>query len=83
MAGEIVLIVESLGLYRVHSNNYGGGAGVESVQRLHLMFMRDIKRERSQHAFDDHFNFDFPEDRSRYLPRTHEAAFIVAVDSSP
>lgn len=68
MAGEIVSIAEILGLYRVHGDNYGGEGGVKSVRQLHHMFMRDIKRERSQHAFNDHFNFDFPQDSSRYCP---------------
>ena len=68
MAGEIVSIAEILGFYRVHGDNYGGEGGVRTVKQLHHMFMRDIKRERSQHAFDDHFNFHFPEDSSRYCP---------------
>jgi len=68
MAGEIVSIAEILGCYRVHGDNYGGEGGVKSVQQLHHMFMRDIKRERSQHAFGDHFDFHFPEDSSRYCP---------------
>jgi glycosyltransferase involved in cell wall biosynthesis len=68
MAGKIATIAEVLGLYRVHGDNYGGEGGVKSVQQLHHMFMRDIKRELSQHAFDNHFNFHFPEDRSRYCP---------------
>ena len=53
MAGKIASIGEVLGLYRVHGNNYGGEAGVKSVRQLHHMFMRDIKREQSQHAFDE------------------------------
>ncbi len=68
MAGKIVSIPEILGLYRVHGDNYGGEGGVKCVEQLHHMFLRDIKREHSQHAFDDHFNFHFPEDRSRYCP---------------
>jgi glycosyltransferase involved in cell wall biosynthesis len=68
MAGKIASIAEILGFYRVHGDNYGGEGGVRSVQQLHHMFMRDIKREHSQHAFDDHFNFHFPEDSSRYCP---------------
>jgi hypothetical protein len=32
------------------------------------MFMRDIKREDSEHAFGDRFNFHFSADRSRYCP---------------
>jgi glycosyltransferase involved in cell wall biosynthesis len=68
IAGKIVSIAEILGFYRVHGDNQGGEGGVKSVQQLHHMFMRDIKRERSQHAFGDHFNFHFPEDRSRYCP---------------
>jgi glycosyltransferase involved in cell wall biosynthesis len=68
MAGKIASIAEILGFYRVHGDNFGGESGVKSVQQLHHMFMRDIKREHSQHAFDDHFNFHFPEDRSRYCP---------------
>ena len=68
MAGEIVSIAEILGSYRVHGDNYGGEGGVKTVKQLHHMFMRDIKRERSQHAFDDHFNFHFPDDSSRYCP---------------
>jgi glycosyltransferase involved in cell wall biosynthesis len=68
MAGKIASIAEILGFYRVHGDNYGGESGVKIVQQLHHMFMRDIKREHSQHAFDDHFNFHFPEDRSRYCP---------------
>ncbi len=59
MAGEIVSIAEILGFYRVHGDNFGGEGGVKTVQQLHHMFMRDIKREHSQHAFDDHFNFIF------------------------
>jgi glycosyltransferase involved in cell wall biosynthesis len=68
MAGTVVSIAEILGFYRIHGDNYGGEGGVKSVQQLHHMFMRDIKREHSQHAFDDHFNFHFPEDSSRYCP---------------
>ena len=68
MAGKIASIAEILGFYRVHGENYGGEGGVKGVQQLHHMFMRDVKRERSQHAFEDHFNFHFPEDSSRYCP---------------
>jgi glycosyltransferase involved in cell wall biosynthesis len=68
MAGKVASIAEVLGFYRVHGDNYGGEAGVKSVQQLHHMFMRDVKRENSQHAFADHFNFHFPEDSSRYCP---------------
>jgi glycosyltransferase involved in cell wall biosynthesis len=68
MAGKIASIAEILGCYRVHGDNYGGESGVKSVRQLHHMFMRDIKREDSQHAFDDRFDFHFPEDRSRYCP---------------
>jgi glycosyltransferase involved in cell wall biosynthesis len=68
MAGKVASIAEILGFYRVHGDNYGGEGGVKSLQQLHHMFMRDVKREQSQHQFDDHFNFHFPEDRSRYCP---------------
>jgi glycosyltransferase involved in cell wall biosynthesis len=68
MAGKIASIAEILGFYRVHGDNYGGESGVKSARQLHHMFMRDIKREDSQHAFDDHFNFHFADDRSRYCP---------------
>ena len=68
MAGNIASIGEILGFYRVHGDNFGGEGGVKSVKQLHHMFMRDVKREHSQHAFGDHFNFHFPEDSSRYCP---------------
>jgi glycosyltransferase involved in cell wall biosynthesis len=68
LAGCVVSIAESLGHYRIHGNNYGGESGVKSIPHLHHMFMRDIKREDSQHAFGDHFNFHFLADRSRYCP---------------
>ena len=68
MTGKVASIGEILGLYRVHGDNSGGEGGVKSVQQLHHMFMREVKRERSQHAFDEHFNFHFGEDRSRYCP---------------
>ena len=68
MAGRIASIAEILGFYRVHGDNYGGESGVKNVRQLHHMFMRDIKREDSQHAFDDRFDFHFSEDRSRYCP---------------
>jgi hypothetical protein len=32
------------------------------------MFVRDINREDSEHAFGDHFNFHFSADRSRFCP---------------
>ena len=68
LAGTIVSIPEILGLYRVHGENMGGEGGVKSVGQLHHMFMRDIIREDSQHAFGDHFNFHFLADRSRFCP---------------
>jgi glycosyltransferase involved in cell wall biosynthesis len=68
VAGRVVSIPETLGYYRVHGRNFGGESGVESMQQLHHMFMRDVKREESEHAFGDQFNFHFPADRSRYCP---------------
>lgn len=68
LAGRIVSIPETLGYYRIHGQNGGGEGGVKSAQQLHHMFMRDIKREDSQHAFGDQFNFHFSADRSRYCP---------------
>lgn len=68
MAGNIVSLEEILGFYRVHGDNQGGEGGVKSLRQLQHMFMRDVKREQSQHAFDDHFNFHFPQDSSRYCP---------------
>jgi hypothetical protein len=66
--GGVLSISEILGYYRVHGDNYGGESGIKSLQQLHHMFMRDIKREDSQHAFGDHFNFHFSTDRSRFCP---------------
>ena len=68
IGGSIVSISEPLGLYRIHGANGGGEAGVKSVAQLHHMFMRDIKREDSQHTFGDRFDFHFPADRSRFCP---------------
>jgi glycosyltransferase involved in cell wall biosynthesis len=68
VAGEVISIPETLGSYRVHGDNGGGEGGVKSLEQLHHMFMRDIKREDSQHAFGDQFDFHFPPDRSRYCP---------------
>ena len=68
LAGSVVSISEILGYYRLHGDNYGGESGIRSLEQLHHMFMRDIKREDSQHAFGDHFDFHFLADRSRYCP---------------
>jgi glycosyltransferase involved in cell wall biosynthesis len=68
IAGRVVSIPETLGYYRVHGDNYGGESGVRSIQRLHHMFVRDIKRENTQHAFGDHFDFHYLADRSRFCP---------------
>lgn len=68
VAGRVISIPETLGSYRVHGDNGGGEGGVKSLDQLHHMFMRDIKREDSQHAFGDQFSFHFPPDRSRYCP---------------
>jgi glycosyltransferase involved in cell wall biosynthesis len=68
LAGHIESIPETLGYYRIHGDNFGGEGGVLTIQRLHHMFMRDIKREDSEHAFGGHFNFHFLPDRSRYCP---------------
>lgn len=68
LAGHIESIAEVLGYYRVHGANYGGFSGVRNVEHLHHMFMRDVKRENTQHAFAEEFNFYFPTDRSRYCP---------------
>ncbi len=68
IAGRVVSIPEILGYYRIHGNNFGGESGVRSIQRLHHMFVRDIKRENTQHAFGDHFNFHYLADRSRFCP---------------
>jgi glycosyltransferase involved in cell wall biosynthesis len=68
VAGKVVSIPETLGSYRVHGDNGGGEGGVKSLEQLHHLFMRDIKREDSQHAFGDQFDFHFPPDRSRYCP---------------
>jgi glycosyltransferase involved in cell wall biosynthesis len=66
--GHIVSIPETLGYYRIHGNNIGGEGGVRSLKQLHHMFMRDVKREDSEHAFADKFDFHFLPDRSRYCP---------------
>jgi glycosyltransferase involved in cell wall biosynthesis len=66
--GGVLSISEILGYYRVHGDNYGGESGIKSLQQLHHMFMRDIKREDSQHSFGEHFNFHFSADRSRFCP---------------
>lgn len=68
MTGKIASLEEILGFYRVHGDNQGGEGGVKSLRQLHHMFMRDVKREQSQHAFHDHFNFHFPHDCSRFCP---------------
>jgi glycosyltransferase involved in cell wall biosynthesis len=68
LAGSIVSIPQALGYYRIHGDNFGGESGIRSLEQLHHMFMRDIKREATEHAFGDHFNFHFSADRSRYCP---------------
>jgi glycosyltransferase involved in cell wall biosynthesis len=68
VAGSVVSISEVLGYYRLHGDNGGGESGIKSLAQLHHMFMRDIKREDSQHAFGNHFDFHFSADRSRYCP---------------
>jgi glycosyltransferase involved in cell wall biosynthesis len=68
LAGHVESIPERLGFYRVHGENYGGAGGVKSMEHLHHMFMRDIKRENTQHEFANCFNFHFAADRSRYCP---------------
>ncbi len=68
LAGSIVSIPETLGYYRIHGDNMGGESGVKSIEQLRHMFMRDVIREESEHAFGDHFNFHFPPDRSRFCP---------------
>jgi glycosyltransferase involved in cell wall biosynthesis len=68
IAGGVVSIAETLGCYRIHGNNFSGEGGVRSVKQLHHMFMRDVLREDSEHAFGDHFGFHFLPDRSRYCP---------------
>jgi glycosyltransferase involved in cell wall biosynthesis len=68
LAGHVESIPERLGFYRIHGENYGGAGGVKSIEHLHHMFMRDIKRENTQHEFGNCFNFHFSADRSRYCP---------------
>ena len=68
VAGSVVSISEVLGYYRLHGDNGGGESGIKSLKQLHHMFMRDIKREDSQHAFGSRFDFHFSADRSRYCP---------------
>ena len=68
LAGHVESIPERLRFYRIHGENYAGAGGVRSVEHLHHMFMRDIKRENTQHEFGDCFNFHFSADRSRYCP---------------
>jgi glycosyltransferase involved in cell wall biosynthesis len=68
LAGSVVSISQTLGYYRVHGDNYGGESGIRSLEQLHHLFMRDIKREDSEHAFGNHFNFHFFADRSRFCP---------------
>jgi glycosyltransferase involved in cell wall biosynthesis len=68
VAGSVVSISEVLGYYRLHGDNGGGESGIKSLEQLHHMFMRDIKREDSQHAFGNRFDFHFSTDRSRYCP---------------
>ena len=68
VAGRIISISETLGYYRIHGQNYGGESGVKSIPHLHHMFMRDIKREDTQHEFGEQFGFCFSPDRSRYCP---------------
>jgi len=68
VAGNVISLPATLGLYRVHGENFGGESGVKSLQTLHHMFMRDIKRENTQHAFGDRYSFHFSADRSRFCP---------------
>jgi glycosyltransferase involved in cell wall biosynthesis len=68
LTGSVVSISETLGYYRIHGDNHGGESGIRSLEQLHHMFMRDIKREDSEHAFGTHFDFHFSADRSRYCP---------------
>lgn len=68
VAGSVASIPEVLGSYRIHGDNGGGEGGVKSIEQLHHLFMRDIKREDSQHAFAAQFGFRFSADRSRYCP---------------
>jgi glycosyltransferase involved in cell wall biosynthesis len=68
LAGNIISIPETLGYYRIHGDNVGGESGVKSLEQLRHMFMRDILREDSEHAFANRFNFHFAPDRSRYCP---------------
>jgi glycosyltransferase involved in cell wall biosynthesis len=68
IGGRIVSIEETLGYYRIHGTNQGGESGIKSVQQLRHMFVRDMRREATEHDFADYFNFHFPADRSRYCP---------------
>lgn len=68
IAGHVESIAEVLGLYRIHGENYGCASRVRSIEHLHHLFMRDVKRESSEHEFGDFFNFHFSADRSRYCP---------------
>jgi glycosyltransferase involved in cell wall biosynthesis len=68
LTGSVVSISETLGYYRIHGDNHGGESGIRSLEQLHHMFMRDVKREDSEHAFGTQFDFHFSADRSRYCP---------------
>ena len=68
VAGAVRSISEPLAAYRLHGKNAGGLSGVKTLAQLHHMFMRDIKREDTQHEVGKRFNFHFLADRSRFCP---------------
>ena len=68
VVGAVRSISEPLAAYRLHGKNAGGLSGVKTLAQLHHMFMRDIKREDTQHEVGLRFNFHFLSDRSRFCP---------------
>jgi glycosyltransferase involved in cell wall biosynthesis len=82
LAGSVISLAETLGKYRLHGDNMGGESGVKSIEQLQHMFMRDITREDTEHAFGDRFNFHFLPDRSRYCPG-HTKLRLLSLRMSP
>lgn len=66
--GDLYFINEVLGLYRLHGNNKGSLRNNFSLEKLHYMFMRDVKRETIQNKHYKKLNMDVEPDRVSFNP---------------
>ncbi len=68
LSGHIACLHESLGLYRVHGRNKSEQGGVDTLEKLHKIVMRDYFCDQSNQTWARQLGLPFTPDRIRFCP---------------